>query len=104
MQRTFNSFSEFYPYYLLQHANPICRWLHVTGLLSAVTLASTSLISGRFFWLLAVPVVGYMFSWVGHFIFEKNKPATFGYPLYSLMGDFVMVAQTFTGRLQTAKS
>ncbi|MBK8971283.1 MAG: DUF962 domain-containing protein [Hahellaceae bacterium] len=90
----FNSFAEFYPYYLTQHANPVCRGLHVVGLLSALTIVVTAVLKGAPLWILAAPVVGYSCSWIGHFVFEKNKPATFGYPLYSLMGDFRMVAET----------
>ena len=49
-------------------------------------------------WLLAMPVVGYGFAWVGHFFFEKNRPATFKYPLWSLMGDFRLFFETVSGK------
>ena len=49
-------------------------------------------------WLLAMPLIGYGFAWVGHFFFEKNRPATFQYPLWSLMGDFRLFFETVTGR------
>lgn len=90
----FESFSEFYPYYLQQHQHPVCRGLHVSGLILSLGLAGWFLLAGHPLWLLAIPLVGYSFSWVGHFGFEKNKPATLGYPLYSLLGDFRMVAET----------
>ena len=49
-------------------------------------------------WLLAMPLVGYGFAWVGHFFFEKNRPATFQYPLWSLMGDFRLFFETVSGK------
>lgn len=95
----FQSFSAFYPFYLSQHANRACRRLHVVGstLVLAVLLYALTTQSWVYLWLL--PVLGYAFAWVGHFFFEHNKPATFTYPLYSLMGDWVMYWQTLTGRL-----
>ncbi|MCP5160855.1 MAG: DUF962 domain-containing protein [Hahellaceae bacterium] len=90
----FQSFAEFYPYYLQQHSNRVCRWLHVVGLLSAISLLVAAGWTGQFLYAGCAPLIGYACSWTGHFVFEKNKPATFGYPLYSLMGDFRMVAET----------
>lgn len=90
----FESFREFYPYYLQQHQHPVCRGLHVSGLIVSLCLAVGFLLLGHPLWLLGIPVIGYSFSWIGHFGFEKNKPATLGYPLYSLIGDFRMVAET----------
>lgn len=87
---TFSSFQAFYPYYLQQHQHPVCRGLHVAGLLFSLSLTAFFLFVARPEGLLIVPVVGYAFSWVGHFVFEKNIPATFRYPLYSLWGDFRM--------------
>lgn len=95
----YQSFSAFYPFYLSQHGNRTCRRLHVVGstLLLAVLLYALTTQSWVYLWLL--PVLGYGFAWVGHFFFEHNKPATFTYPLYSLMGDWVMYWQTLTGKL-----
>lgn len=95
----FESFSEFYPYYLQQHQHPVCRGLHVSGLILSLSLAGWFLLTGHPLWLLSIPLIGYSFSWVGHFGFEKNKPATLGYPFYSLLGDFRMVAETLIGLL-----
>ena len=83
------TFDEFWPFYMSQHKNKTSRGLHIFG----TTLAMISLVSGvvldsRFF--IAAPFLGYFFAWVGHFGFEKNKPATFKYPLWSLRGDFKM--------------
>jgi hypothetical protein len=57
-------------------------------------------LTGNFLWLLALPVVGYGFAWLGHFAFEKNKPATFTNPIYSLQGDWVMFFQMLTGKIK----
>jgi len=95
----FSSFAEFYPYYLAEHANVTCRVLHYTGTLSALTILIWALVSGHYLWMLAAPVSGYALAWVGHFFFEHNKPATFRYPLWSFMGDWVMLKDFLTGRL-----
>ncbi len=98
--RTFNSFAEFYPYYLQEHSNDICRRLHYVGSLLVLGILAYALTSQQWIWFLAIPFAGYGFAWVGHFVFEKNKPATFKYPLYSLMGDWVMLKDAFTGRIR----
>jgi len=97
-QPRFASFREFYPYYLEQHVNRISRRLHVAGTLLAVAVVTTALATGRWAWLLAAPLAGYLPAWLGHFFFEGNSPATFRYPLYSLRGDFTLVAEVLTGR------
>lgn len=96
----FNSFAEFYPYYLEEHRNPTCRRLHYAGSLLVLVVLGYALLSGQWLWLLALPVIGYGFAWVGHFAFERNRPATFQYPLYSLMGDWMMLKDMLTGRLR----
>lgn len=92
-------FADFYPFYLQEHRNPTCRRLHFAGSLFVLATLAYALISQQWIWLLAVPLVGYGFAWVGHFIFEKNRPATFQYPLYSLIGDWVMFRDMLTGRI-----
>ena len=93
----YRSFAAFYPFYLTEHVNPVSRRLHVIGAsLVIVCLALGALRDGRFF--IAAPLVGYGFAWIGHFVFEKNRPATFKYPLYSLMGDFRLWFEVVTGR------
>jgi len=99
-QRTFNSFSEFYPYYLEEHSDVTCRRLHFVGSLLVLIVALWALTTGKLLWLLLLPVIGYGFAWVGHFKFEKNRPATFKYPLYSLMGDWVMFRDMLIGRIR----
>ena len=91
MSQKFQSFAEFYPYYLNEHSNPTCRNLHYTGSVLVLILLAYVLLTGRFSLLILLPVVGYGFAWAGHFFFEKNRPATFQYPLYSFMGDWVML-------------
>jgi len=97
---TYASFREFYPFYLGEHRNHTSRRLHVSGTLLALGLAAAALVSGRFALLWAVPLAGYAFAWVGHFFFEKNRPATFTHPLYSLCGDFRMAYEVLTGRIR----
>lgn len=96
----FNRFADFYPYYLQEHSNKVCRRLHFMGSLLVLTVLALALISQQWFWLLALPLVGYGFAWVGHFFFEHNRPATFRYPLYSLLGDWVMLKDMLTGRIR----
>jgi hypothetical protein len=95
----YQSFGDFYPFYLSQHENRTCRRLHVIGSLCVLALIVGALMARNGWLLLLLPAVGYGFAWVGHFRFEHNKPATFEYPLYSLMGDWVMFWQTITGKL-----
>ncbi|HBX55999.1 Mpo1-like protein [Pseudomonas sp. UBA2684] len=96
----YTSFAEFYPYYLQEHSNATCRRLHYVGSLLVLSILAYAIVSQQWLWLLAMPLAGYGFAWVGHFIFEKNRPATFQYPLYSLMGDWVMLKDAFTGRIK----
>ena len=84
----FRSFSDFYPFYLGEHANRTCRRLHFVGTTIAAALLVMAAVT-HVGWLVAAAFVqGYAFAWVGHFFFEHNKPATFKYPLFSLMGDW----------------
>jgi hypothetical protein len=84
------SFREFYPFYLSEHTNRICRRLHFAGSLLVVVIVVAAIASADARWLLLAPVVGYGFAWIGHFFFEKNRPATFTHPLYSFAGDWAM--------------
>jgi hypothetical protein len=95
----FNSFSQFYPYYLGEHTNRTCRRLHFAGSTLVILVIVAALITGQMRWLWLAPVAGYGFAWVGHFFFEKNRPATFKHPLYSLWGDWVMYAQILRGKI-----
>lgn len=95
----FASFREFYPFYLEEHRNRTCRRLHFFGSLGVIAVVVLALAGGRPWWLLAAPLVGYGFAWVGHFRFEHNRPATFRHPFYSLAGDWVMFWQILRGRI-----
>jgi hypothetical protein len=94
------SFREFYPFYLSEHSDRNCRRLHFVGstLVLAVVAVAAATRDAR--WLLLAPVFGYGFAWVGHFAFEKNRPATFKQPLYSLAGDWVMYWDILRGRVR----
>lgn len=96
----FASFNEFYPYYLGEHSNPVCRALHYVGSTLALIIVLYSIISANYFGILAGLVVGYGFAWTGHFFFEHNKPATFQYPLWSFMGDWVMLKDFLSGKFR----
>lgn len=98
--KKFRTFKEFYPYYLSEHRNQTCRRLHFVG--SALVLACLFLAIFTQYWklLILLPIIGYGFAWIGHFVFEKNQPATFKHPLYSLLGDWVMFFQILTGKIK----
>ena len=96
----FASFREFYPFYLTEHANRTSRRLHFIGSCGVLALIVVAILRGNGWWLLAALVCGYGFAWIGHFFFEKNRPATFKYPIYSLMGDWVMFWQVLTGKVK----
>lgn len=95
----FQSFDEFYPFYLQEHSDDTCRRMHFIGSTIVLGILAYVIYSGSLIYLLTIPVVGYGFAWVGHFFFEKNKPATFKYPLYSFMGDWVMYKDILTRKI-----
>ncbi|MBL1384075.1 DUF962 domain-containing protein [Pseudoalteromonas marina] len=97
---TFNSFKAFYPYYLKEHRNVTCRRLHFIGSLLVLMVIISALLSQKYALLWLLPVIGYGFAWVGHFFFEKNRPATFKHPFYSLWGDWVMFKDILTGKIK----
>ncbi len=92
----FTSFGEFYPYYLMEHREPLNRLFHYIGSLLVIVLFCMFLVSRMPILLLLMPIFGYGFAWFGHFKIEKNRPATFQYPLYSLAADFVMLYHFLT--------
>ena len=98
--RRCGSFAEFYPYYLGEHTDRTCRRLHFAGSSLGVACLVMFVGSGRWGWLAAGVVAGYAFAWVGHFVFEKNRPATFKHPFYSFAGDWVMFRDMLTGRIR----
>lgn len=100
MSQKYASFSEFYPYYLSEHQNLSCRRLHFVGSLLIIIVSLYAVFSQQLAWLWLLPVLGYGFAWVGHFFFEHNKPATFTYPFYSFLGDWVMFKDILIGRIR----
>lgn len=95
----YKTLTEFYPFYLSQHEDSTCRRLHFVGTTCVIGVAATAALTKNAKLLWALPVVGYGFAWVGHFFFEENKPATFKYPLYSLVCDFKMYKDILLGRI-----
>lgn len=98
MKTRYQSLKEFYPFYLQEHQHPICRILHFVGTALLFIILFVGIYTGNYAWLVAIPFVGYGFAWVGHFFFEKNKPATFQYPAYSLISDFKLFFDLLVGK------
>ncbi len=99
MQESIDTFEEFWPHYVHAHRDPINRGLHYMGTTAVLGAVATAAITLNPAWLLVAPVVGYGPAWIGHFVFEKNKPATFQHPLWSLRGDFKMYFLALRGRM-----
>jgi hypothetical protein len=95
----FESFEDFWPYYVGEHRDPLCRALHYAGTTLAIGTVATAVLTANPAWLLLTPVVGYGPAWVGHFLIEGNVPATFKHPLWSLRGDFKMLRLAIEGRM-----
>lgn len=98
-QRHFNTFADFYSFYLSEHANRACRRLHFIGTTVGLTLLVVALVTQIWWLLVAAFVQGYAFAWIGHFFFEHNKPATFKYPMFSFMGDWRLWWEIVSGKL-----
>ena len=96
----YRSFGAFYPFYLSRHAHRTCRRLHFVGTTLGLACVITAVFTGNLWWIAAGLVAGYALAWVGHFFFEKNKPATFNYPLYSFIGDWAMWRDMLSGRIR----
>lgn len=96
----FNTFADFYPFYLSEHRTVACRRLHFVGTTLVIALSVTALLLTSWRVLALLPLAGYGFAWLGHFAFEHNRPATFSHPLYSLAADFVMFRDMLTGKIK----
>ena len=97
--KAITSFAQFYPFYLGEHSNRTCRRLHFLGSTLVLVCVAMLFVTGQPQWLLYGLLCGYGFAWVGHFVFEKNKPASFKRPLYSFMGDWVMYKDMWMGKI-----
>ena len=95
----FNTFAEFYPFYLSEHENLTCRRLHFVGSWLVLLILFYAVFTSQWILLWLLPICGYGFAWVGHFFFEHNKPATFKHPFYSFWGDWVMFKDIITGKI-----
>jgi hypothetical protein len=100
-ERKYNTLKEFYPYYLTEHSDPICRLNHYIGTSLFIGLIVWSVMDPVWWKFLLMPLMGYGFAWFGHFVFEKNKPATFIYPGFSFVSDFIMFYHFLTGQIDT---
>jgi hypothetical protein len=96
----FNSFTEFWPHYVAEHSKPTTRLLHLIGTTIGIACALFFIASGRWWLFLLGLIPGYGAAWIGHFFVEKNRPATFQYPLWSFMGDYKMIGMMLTGRMR----
>jgi hypothetical protein len=100
VDKKYETFASFYPFYLSQHENNTCRRLHFIGSSLIILMLAYILISTTWILLWTIPLLGYGFAWIGHFFFEKNRPATFTYPWYSLLGDWVMYKDILLGKIK----
>ena len=95
-----HSYREFWPFYVSQHLKPATRLLHFIGTSAAILCIIAAIVWQEWWLLLLGPVVSYGPAWIAHVFVERNKPATFTYPLWSLIGDFHMYALMWTGRME----
>lgn len=100
MADNYGSFAEFYQFYLSEHGKRSTKLLHFAGTFLVLVILAVAVLRQNWTLLVLLPIVGYGFAWVGHFFFEKNKPASFSSPLYSLLGDFVMFKDILIGRVK----
>ncbi|MFL6373514.1 MAG: Mpo1-like protein [Pyrinomonadaceae bacterium] len=94
------SYSEFWDFYVQEHSKPATRALHFVGTMLGTALLLYLLVTGHWYFFPLFLVVGYGFAWVAHFVVEKNRPATFRYPLWSFISDFKMIGYILTGRMR----
>lgn len=93
------SFAQFWPYYVREHRRAATRWWHVVGTTLALAVAITGLALGPWWLVLLALGVGYGPAWMSHFLIERNRPATFRYPLWSLAADLKLWWLAVTGRM-----
>jgi hypothetical protein len=93
------TYREFWPFYLREHSNRTSRGLHYAGTSLAIASLISALATENYWYLLLMVVGAYGLAWLGHFVFERNRPATFQYPFWSLFSDFRLYLLWLTGRL-----
>ncbi len=98
-EKRYGSFEEFWPYYVREHQHKATRIMHFVGTTAAVATFATGVLLRKKWMMLVAPVLGYGPAWISHFFIEKNRPATFTYPLWSLRADFVMWKKIVTGQM-----
>jgi len=98
-ERRYKSFKEFWPFYVSEHSKPETRALHAVGTTAAMACAVAFVVAGKWRLLPLALVPGYGAAWIGHFLIEKNRPATFQHPLWSLMGDYKMLSLMLSGKM-----
>ena len=98
--KKFNSFKEFYPFYLSEHKKTETKLFHIIGTSLVILLFCFTILLEEWTYLYFAPLAGYGFAWFSHYYYEKNKPATFKYPIYSFIGDWVMFKEILTGKIK----
>ena len=94
----YKSFEDFYPYYIAEHDHKYTKLMHFIGTSISIYFLIKVILSFNFLFILYALLAGYGFAWIGHFFIEKNKPATFKYPFYSLKGDYKMYLEILQGK------
>jgi hypothetical protein len=95
------SFEEFWPFYLGEHSKPATRAFHFAGSTIALVIVASGLATGTLWWIPLATIPGYGLAWYSHFFIERNKPASFKYPLWSFIADWKMWALMLSGRIQS---
>jgi hypothetical protein len=95
--RAFRTFNDFWPFYLAEHSRPATRALHAAGTIACTILIVALIVGRKWMWLPLPFIIGYSAAWLGHFLIEHNRPATFQHPLWSFLGDYKMLALMLTG-------
>lgn len=100
MNKRIQTYAEFWPFYLAEHSKPLTKKIHVVGTFVVIGVLIYTVITQRWICLWFAPLAGYSFAWFSHFFVEKNRPATFKYPLWSFISDFRMAYCYLTGKLK----